>query len=541
MLDKSQIAQHFDRIAYQRERWFNRNYLYHQQVIKVCHPFLNPNSRVLELGSNTGSLLAALNPTCGVGVDISATSVSLARMKYPNLEWIQADVEVLPQHPMLAQPFDLIIMEDLVGYLQDVQQCFRDIKRLSHSGTRLVISCWNWMWEPILRAGERLGLKAPDLDVHENWLSPSALTNLLELAGYETVLQQPGVLMPFRFPLLTDLINSLSYAPVLDRFVLSTILVARPLPKPVYQDVSVSVIIPTRNEVGNISDLVQRMPEIGTHTELIFVDGNSTDGTIEEIQRQIAAIPERDIKLIHQIPAHGDDASTSPNRMLKLGKGDAVRKGFNAASGDMLMILDSDLSVAPEDLPKFYKALVTSKARFANGTRFVYGQEHEAMRSLNRLGNIVFSLLFTWLLGQRISDTLCGTKVLYKQDYEAIAANRKRFGDFDPFGDFDLLFGAAWLGHRIIDVPVRYWARTYGESKVRVSTHGPLLGRMSLIAFWHFKVKPLFTGDGFSTDPSSVERYGRGRHSNRWIISIPTITLAIVLALMAIFRVRKKG
>jgi glycosyltransferase involved in cell wall biosynthesis len=180
--------------------------------------------------------------------------------------------------------------------------------------------------------------------------------------------------------------------------------------------------------------------------------------------------------------------------MLKLGKGDAIRKAFEAASGDILMILDSDLTVPPEELPRFYEALITGKGRFINGTRLVYPQEREAMPIPNHLGNVFFGLMFTWLLGQRISDTLCGTKALYKKDYEAIAANRSYFGDFDPFGDFDLLFGAAWLGLPITDLPVHYCARTYGDSKVRVGLHGPLLGRMSLIAFQRFKAQPLLSG-----------------------------------------------
>jgi glycosyltransferase involved in cell wall biosynthesis len=278
---------------------------------------------------------------------------------------------------------------------------------------------------------------------------------------------------------------------------------------------------------------MERTPNMGRHTELIFVDGNSTDGTVEEIERQIAAHPERDAKLIHQVPPRSEHDHTSPSLMLKLGKGDAVRKGFAAASGDILMILDSDISVAPEDLTKFYEVLATGKARFANGTRFAYEQQDEAMRTLNRAGNIFFSLLFTWLLGQRITDTLCGTKVLFKSDYEAIVANRKRFGDFDPFGDFDLLFGAAWLRQKILDVPVRYWARVYGESKVRVAKHGPLLIKMSLIALWHFKMKPLFAGEK-AVRPVTTEVK---RPDSR----LPLAFLALAVIVFLLTRVRRKG
>ena len=252
-----------------------------------------------------------------------------------------------------------------------------------------------------------------------------------------------------------------------------------------------TVVIPTRNEVGNIEDAVLRTPNMGTHTELLFIDGNSTDGTIEKIHEMIAKYPDRDIKFLPQVDRPDEESDTPPDLMLKLGKGHAVRKAFDHAEGDILMILDSDLTVPPEELPKFYEAIVTERGRFINGTRFVYAQEAQAMRLLNRLGNVGFSLIFSWLLDQRISDTLCGTKVLLRTDYHWIRANRSYFGDFDPFGDFDLLFGAARLGLPIMEVPIRYRARTYGDSKVRVGQHGSLLVQMSLIGFLRFKLQPL--------------------------------------------------
>lgn len=501
--NKQRIAQHFDRIAPKRRAWFEANWRYHRQIYETCKLFLTPQSRVLELGCSTGDLLARLEPAYGVGIDISPASIEQARRQYPHLTWICGDVEALPEHAALQEPFDVIIAEDLLGYVGDVQELFVKLRPLTHSGTRLVVSCWNWLWEPILRLGEVLGLKVPDLPEIQNWISASAVENLLELADYKTLQKVPGILLPYDIPVITPLINALSYAPVFDHLTLLTIVVACPLPVTVYDAASVSIIIPTRNEVGNIAALAERVPELGTHTELIFVDGNSTDGTIEEIHRQIALHPERDIRFIPQVAPHDPHADAPPDMMLKLGKGDAVRKGFAAAKGDILIIQDSDISVDPEELCKFYEVLAKGQARMANGTRFIYAQEQGAMRALNRLGNVFFSLLFSWMLGQRITDTLCGTKGLRKQDYEAIAANRHHFGDFDPFGDFDLLFGAAWLGYRILDIPVPYKARTYGESKVRIGTHGPLLGRMSLIAFWHFKLKPLITGKHRQGEESS--------------------------------------
>jgi glycosyltransferase involved in cell wall biosynthesis len=250
---------------------------------------------------------------------------------------------------------------------------------------------------------------------------------------------------------------------------------------------SVSVVIPCRNEEGNVDDAVARVPEMGRHTEILFVDGNSTDGTVARIESAIERTRgRREIRLIHQTPRGGADPE-DPARMLKLGKGDAVRKGFAAARGDVLMILDADLTVPPEDLPRFLEALTEGHAEFVNGSRLVYPMEDESMRFLNLCGNKAFSLVFTWLLGQPVKDTLCGTKVLYRRDYEKIAANRSYFGNFDPFGDFDLLFGAARLKLPIVDMPIRYARRTAGVSKVRLVSHGWLLLRMAGIAFVKFK------------------------------------------------------
>src|SRR5260221_3759729 len=406
-MEKEIIKAHFDLMASQRPKWFKRNHVYHDQVIAVCRMFMDSNAKVLEMGCSTGQLIASLNPSFGVGIDLSPASIAVAQQMYSDLHWICADVEDLPDNEYLQQPFDLIIIEDLLGYLDDIQTFLKSIKRLSHSRTRVIISTWNWLWEPILQVGEQLHLKAPDLLVRQDWISASAIETFLYLTGYDILHSQPGLLFPYSFPLVSQLINSLSYAPLSERFTLLTTLVSRPIEEKQEIPCSVSIIIPTRNEAGNIQPLIERIPQMGTHTELIFVDGNSTDGTVEEIASMKSKYPEWDIKFIPQIPPNAQIEEHAPSMMLKLGKGDAVRKGFHAATGDLLMILDSDISVAPEDLPKFYEILSHDRARMANGTRFVYAQQSGAMKPVNRLGNVFFSVAFTWLLGQQVTDTLC--------------------------------------------------------------------------------------------------------------------------------------
>ena len=231
------------------------------------------------------------------------------------------------------------------------------------------------------------------------------------------------------------------------------------------------MIIAARNESGHIDELLERIPDMGSHTEIIFVEGNSTDDTYEAIARAIANSP-RDCKLLKQ-----------PGK----GKGDAVRAGFNIAKCDILMILDADITVPPEDLQRFYDVLALGIGEFANGVRLVYPMENDAMRFLNLLGNKFFSWAFSWLLGQPIRDTLCGTKVLWASDYQKIASGRSYFGDFDPFGDFDLLFGAARQNLKLVEVPIRYRARRYGETNIQRWQHGWLLLRM--VAFAARRIK----------------------------------------------------
>jgi glycosyltransferase involved in cell wall biosynthesis len=294
--------------------------------------------------------------------------------------------------------------------------------------------------------------------------------NMRQLADYEVIRRDYHVVMPLYVPLLSDLVNRyLGHLPVVELFSLMYGLVARPSPHrfPPRPRPSVSVVIPCRNEAGHIEPLVQRLPELAPGSEFLFVEGGSKDDTEAVIKKAIADHPERRMRLLKQTGK---------------GKGDAVRLGFAEARGDVLAILDSDMGVAPEDLERFVDALAHGKGEFLNGSRLVYPMEGRAMRFLNLIANKMFALLFSWVLGQQVRDTLCGTKVLYRADYEQIAANRAYFGDFDPFGDFDLLFGAARLNLRITDLPIRYHERKYGETNSSRFSHGLLLLAMSLFA-----------------------------------------------------------
>ncbi len=484
---KQDVRTHFDQLATQRDMWRLRNRIYHASIEQLCAGIIPAGRRVLELGCATGDLLAAMHPSFGLGLDLSGEMVRLAHRKYPQIHFVQGDVESLP----LLAAFDYILFSDVIGHLDDIWQALRALHRVADAHSRLVITYYNFVWEGLLRLAEKLGLKMPEH--HHNWLGMQDIHSLLNLADWQIERSGMAVLLPVNVPGFTGWVNRvLASRGPFSWFSLVQYVVARPAPQPEQRSLSVSVIVPCRNEVDNVSGAVERTPDMGTHTEIIFVDGASTDGTVQRIEQLVARHSQRDIKLIHQVPREEMRTPPVPNsgskaKMLKLGKGDAVRKGFAAAKGDVLMILDADLTVQPEELPKFYWPLAEGKAQFINGTRLVYPMENEAMPFVNYWGNKCFSLLFTWLLGQPIKDTLCGTKALHRRDYEQIVANRAYFGNFDPFGDFDLLFGAARLQLKIAEMPVRYRRRVAGYSKVQVYKHGLLLIRMSWIAFLKFK------------------------------------------------------
>ncbi|MFC1512835.1 glycosyltransferase [Thermodesulfobacteriota bacterium] len=491
MKSKEQKKQFADFLAPDRDTWRARNRYYYDQLEDLLSFHISPSQSVVEIGCGTGDLLASLKPTKGLGLDFSSEMIKKAKQKFPaqdfpNLNFVVDDAEDLH----VREAFDYVILSDCIGEFTDTWKSFRNLQQVVSPQSRVIITYFNALWEPILWIGERLGMKMPQ--DYQNWMSLADIENMLLLNGLEVVNQGYHLLFPKKILFLSKFMNKyLARLPLIRKLCLGVYLVARPRQDMhnFSREYSVSVVIPCRNEKGNIRSAVERLPAMGSHTEIIFVDGNSNDGTVEEIEKVIAEFEgSRDIKLIHQIPPGSGDGSDH-GRMLKLGKGDAVRKGFAAAGGDILMILDADLTVPPEDLPKFYLALSEGHGEFINGSRLIYPMEKDAMRFLNKLANKFFSMLFTWILDQRIGDTLCGTKVLFRKDYEKIARNRHFFGDFDPFGDFDLLFGAVKQNFKIIDVPIRYRERTYGEIKIERFKHGLLLLKMSALGFMKFKFR----------------------------------------------------
>ena len=468
---KTRIRKWADDLATTRDKWIARNSFFYEEDFRYMRFLIPEGLRVLELGCGTGQLLARLNPGTGVGIDISPNMIEVARAHYPQFEFRTGDIEDTEFVASLPGPFDVIVLSDTVGSLDDCQTMLSNLHCLCSPDTRIVIAYYSKMWEPVLMLGRLVGLQMPQEE--QNPLSPDDVANFLSLADFEPVKREWRQLLPRRFLGLGRLVNRyLAPLPVIRHACLRHYMVARPLPRSRNDTPSATVVIPCRNERGNIEEAVLRTPKFCPDIEILFVEGHSSDGTLDEVRRVITAYPDLDIKVLVQ------DGK---------GKGDAVRKGFENARGDVLMILDADLTMPPEALPKFYRVIASGKGEFVNGSRLIYPMEKDAMRFLNFLANHMFSWLFSWLLNQRFTDTLCGTKVLSNSHYRKIAENRKYFGDFDPFGDFDLIFGAAKLNLKVVEIPIAYSSRTYGVTQISRFRHGWLLLRMVVFAFAKLK------------------------------------------------------
>ncbi len=440
---------------------------------KFMQFLIPPGKRVLALGCGSGDLLASLAPSYGVGVDFCASVVARAKARHPGLNFVLGDAE---EQATLAAieggPFDYIVIADTIGMFQDIDGTLGQVHRLCAPSTRIVISYYSHLWEPVLKIAEAMGLRHKQPRI--NYIATADFLNLMDLADFEVISTEQRQLIPLRLFGIGPFINKyVAPLPGIRKLCLRTYLVGRPVRVFPDRKFSASILIPCRNERGNIEDAIRRMPRFGSAQEILFVEGNSSDGTFEECERV------RD--------AYKDSWDITVLKQDGKGKGDAVRKGFAAAKHDVLMILDADLTMPPEALPKYHAVIESGKADFVNGTRLVYPMEDEAMRPLNFIANRFFAYLFSYLVNTRLTDTLCGTKVLMRKDYEVLARERGYFGNFDPFGDFDLIFGAAKQNLKIIETPIHYKARTFGETQISRFRDGWLLLKMVWFAYRKLK------------------------------------------------------
>lgn len=470
---KAAILAHSEKYAASRAVWRSRAAFFHSEDEAYLRFLIPPGMRVLEIGCGIGDTLAALQPSLGVGVDFSPAMIEVARKRHPNLRFHVGDVEDLATIEAIGETFDYILVQDTIGLLEDCQKFFEQLHSLCTRSTRLVVGYFSHLWQPILKLAELTSQRMPYPS--QNVLAPADVAALARLADFDPVKSEQRVLMPVSVFGFGRAVNRfISVLPGFRFFALRHYTVCRSML--VADDAlrSATVVIPARNERGNIEPAIQRIPQFCDDIEIIFIEGHSRDGTFEEIERVKAAYPHKDIKAMRQVGK---------------GKGDAVFTAYDVARGDVLMILDADLTMPPEQLPKFWDAIRLGKGEFINGSRLVYPLEDDAMRFLNLIANKLFSYLFSWLLNQRYTDTLCGTKVIRRSDYYRLRDGKAYFGDFDPFGDFDLIFGASKLSLKTVDLPIRYAARIYGETQISRFRHGIMLLKMVIFAF--FKIKAI--------------------------------------------------
>ncbi len=471
---KQSILNHFDDTAENYLQYRKRFSYYGKDIENYLNFFTTETDSILEIGCGCGETIGNLKGKQKTGIDFSPKMIDVAKATFTNVDFYVMDAENI----VLDKKFDVIIFNNIIGYLDNIQDVFYAIKKNCHEHTRIIISYYNHYWQPILNFGETIGYKKKSPE--QNWLDAKDISNLLYLSGFETYRTNKRLLLPINIPILSWFVNKyIAKLPIFKSMCLNQFLFARPLlnytEEAVAEKYSVTICIPARNESGNIENAILRLPKFAKYQEIIFIEGNSSDDTWQKIQ---------DIQ-----EKYKDTYDIKIGQQKGKGKGDAVRKGYAMATCDILMILDADLTMPPEELPKFYNAIATGKGEFINGSRLVYPMDKEAMRFLNTLGNKFFSWVFSWLLEQPIKDSLCGTKVMFREDYLKLIENRKFFGDFDPFGDFDLLFGAYKLNLKIIDLPIRYRERTYGDTNISRFQNGFMLLRMCWFAagkikFW---------------------------------------------------------
>jgi hypothetical protein len=436
------------------QKFYKKNRYYHNNIEELAKHLVPSDVSVLEYSTKCGELLRSLPNKTKLGVEFDLSFKTKTIQHYYEFK------------KKKAEKYDYVLFSHTFSQAVDAQTLIRLSKANIHSDTKVIVFYFNFLWKPVLDFAEKMGLKSPD--IHEpNWFSKDDMNNMFALEDFEVVKSGKRFIVPYYIPAISDFINKyISPLPIFNSLALIQYVVYRP--KAIPRDYSVSIIIPARNEAGNMKGVIKKIPKLSKKMEIVFVEGHSTDATYETIE--------------NEMKRYKGNIKTSLYKQKGKGKGDAVRLGFEKASNDLLMILDADLTVDPNELPKFYDAVANGYGEFVMGSRLVYPMEDQAMRTLNYFGNKFFSIIFSFLLGQRTKDTLCGTKVLTKENYQKIAKNRKYFGNFDPFGDYDLIFGAAKLNLKIVEIPIRYKERTYGTTNISRFRHGFLLFQMIFFA-----------------------------------------------------------
>ncbi len=454
---EEKVKEHLDILAKDYDSWKERNTHFYDLLKCFLRKNVAKNASVLEIGCRTGDMLASVAPKRGVGVDISPEMIKVAQDKYPQFDFHSSSGESFDTD----EKFDYILILNVLGYSKDVSSLLENVHKFCHARTKVIVTTINPWWDFILSFAEKMKIKMPSAP--HNFIEKNNLTKIIDSLDFSISYSGFLGLCPTEIPIISFLANTIGVKTLgINKLSFVQYLSLRPLPdNEVDLGLGCSVVIPCFNEEGNIEEAVRRIPQMGKGTEIIVVNDGSTDRTAEIVRSIQGEIP--GLKLIDY----------HPNR----GKGEAVKAGFDAATEEAMMILDADMTVPPEELPRFFKLLNQGSCGFVNGTRLIYPMQDNAMKKMNLLGNKVFGMVMSYLTGQHLTDTLCGTKALYKKDYKRIKMGA------DKWGDFDLLFGAAKNGDKILEVPIHYMSRVAGESKMKTLSHGIHLMKVCVRGF----------------------------------------------------------
>lgn len=458
----AEIRAHFDRIAPDYPALKKRNRYYHAFLARWCRAMVPAGSKVLDVGCGRGDVLAATSPREGLGVDLSPAMIAGARADHPELAFTAEGIEAFQGDGT----FDAALCVNTLEYTWDVGAVLNAVHAALRDNGRILITAANPVWSPLFKIASAFGLRIPDC--RRLFITSRDLMNLLELHGFEVVYEQMHLAIPKWIPVVSSVINFVvSRIPGVRLLSSTQLVVARKLP-PRRREYSVSVIIPCHNERENVAACARSVRRLGAGTEVIFVDDGSSDGTAEAVRAAAGVAGDVPVRLV----------SYSPRR----GKGQAVVAGIASATGDICVIVDADLSTHPDELEPLYEAFATGRAEFVNGTRFVYPMEGRAMRWANYMGNRAFTILVSTIMERRVSDTLCGTKAFFRRDYAHFTMGR------DPWGDYDLLFGAAQMRLVLRELPVHYRERAAGQSKMKALRHTLNLLKMCAVGFRQIKI-----------------------------------------------------
>ncbi len=453
---------------------------YYKLLTRYLHLYCFPNNNFLEINPPNTLIQSSLNSYLKYSSLKIEVELGQKNSNKPILGGLGASFKKIKNKKSTLgtkkDVVDYVFLNGTIHTIENIYVLFQKLTALADHSTRFLIVSYSLLWKPLITLG--IFLRVPFSHKLINWVSTNDVKNFIHISGYEILHEEKKILCPLYIPILSNFLNTyIAPLPFIRHLCLINIYIARIEPNIKTNTIStgskslkpsVSIIVPARNEAGNIKNIIERVPKMSAKDELIFVEGNSRDNTWEVIQEMSKK--------------YQKEKNISYYKQTGKGKGDAVRLGFSKARGDILMILDADLTVEPEQLPYFYELIVSGKGEFINGSRLVYKMAEGAMQFFNIIGNTFFAKAFSFTLGQKFKDTLCGTKVLSRKNYLKLAEHRGYFGEIDPFGDFDLLFGAARMNLKIVEYPTPYKERVYGTTNISRWRHGFILLHMLIKA-----------------------------------------------------------